>query len=157
MLGQMMHRPLMISERLKHAEQIHKGTERATQTVGGSAAPRRIFGVDLKIVDEDGIDQPQDGDATGALFVQGNTIVSGNYNTPEAADAAMDQNGWFGTGDVASIQPDGFFTITDRAKDLIKSGGEWISPIDVENIAMSHLANRLLLDDMACVDEMKTN
>lgn len=99
---------------------------------------RRIFGVDLKIVDEDGVDQPHDGEATGELYVRGNTIVSGYYNNPEASEEAIDKEGWFGTGDVASIQPDGFLTITDRAKDLIKSGGEWISSIDVENIAMSH-------------------
>jgi len=99
---------------------------------------RRVFGVDLKIVDEAGNRLPQDGTATGELYVRGNTIVSGYFNNPQASAAALDAEGWFGTGDVASIDPDGFLTITDRAKDLIKSGGEWISSIDVENIAMSH-------------------
>lgn len=99
---------------------------------------RRAFGVDLKIVDEDGVRQPHDGEATGELFVRGNTVVSGYYHNEEASASAMDAQGWFGTGDVASISPDGFLTITDRAKDLIKSGGEWISSIDVENMAMAH-------------------
>ena len=99
---------------------------------------RRVFGVDLKIVDEEGARQPHDGQATGELFVRGNTIVSGYYNNPEASAAAIDADGWFGTGDVAKISPEGFLTITDRAKDLIKSGGEWISSIDVENLALGH-------------------
>ncbi len=99
---------------------------------------RRAFGVELKIVDEAGQTLPQDGKATGELFVRGNTILSGYFENPEASADAFDAEGWFGTGDVASISPDGFLTITDRAKDLIKSGGEWISSIDVENLAMSH-------------------
>ena len=70
--------------------------------------------------------------------MRGNTIVSGYYNNPEASAAAIDAEGWFGTGDVAKISPEGFLTITDRAKDLIKSGGEWISSIDVENMALGH-------------------
>lgn len=99
---------------------------------------RRAFGVDLKIVDEDGNRQPHDGKAMGELFVRGNTIVSGYFNNEEASDKALDADGWFGTGDVASIDDEGFLTIQDRAKDLIKSGGEWISSIDLENAAMSH-------------------
>ncbi|MFZ7092016.1 long-chain-fatty-acid--CoA ligase [Primorskyibacter sp. 2E233] len=99
---------------------------------------RRVFGVELKIVDENGNRQPHDGKAVGELFVRGNTIISGYFNNPEASAAAMDAEGWFGTGDVASIDADGFLYIQDRAKDLIKSGGEWISSIDLENIAMAH-------------------
>ncbi|WGW03893.1 long-chain-fatty-acid--CoA ligase [Tropicibacter oceani] len=99
---------------------------------------RRVFGVDLKIVDDQGRTLPQDGKAVGELFVRGNTIVSGYFNNPEASHEALDSQGWFGTGDVASIDPDGFLYIQDRAKDLIKSGGEWISSIDLENIAMAH-------------------
>ena len=101
---------------------------------------RRIFGVDLKIVDEDGNRQPHDGTSAGELFVRGNAIVSGYFKNPEASDAAIDADGWFGTGDVAVITPDGFLSIQDRAKDLVKSGGEWISSIDLENAAMSHPA-----------------
>ncbi|CUH77942.1 long-chain-fatty-acid--CoA ligase [Tropicibacter naphthalenivorans] len=99
---------------------------------------RRIFGVDLKLVNENGQRQPHDGKAVGELFVRGNAVVSGYFNNPEASQAAMDSEGWFGTGDVASIDPDGFLYIQDRAKDLIKSGGEWISSIDLENVAMAH-------------------
>jgi fatty-acyl-CoA synthase len=65
-------------------------------------------------------------------------VGAGYFNNPEASAAAIDAEGWFGTGDVASIDPEGFLTITDRAKDLIKSGGEWISSIDVENLALGH-------------------
>lgn len=99
---------------------------------------RRVFGVDLKIVDEDGIRLPHDGKAQGELFVRGNAVVSGYFDNEDATKGALDADGWFGTGDVAKITADGMLTITDRAKDLIKSGGEWISSIDVENMAMSH-------------------
>ena len=99
---------------------------------------RRIFGVDLKIVDEEGNRLPHDGTAVGELFVRGNTVISGYFNNPEATREAFDDAGWFGTGDVASIDPMGFLNIQDRAKDLIKSGGEWISSIDLENMAMAH-------------------
>ena len=101
---------------------------------------RRVFGVDLKIVDEDGNRQPHDGKAVGELYVRGNTVVAGYYENEEASAKALDADGWFGTGDVASIDAEGFLTIQDRAKDLIKSGGEWISSIDLENAAMAHPA-----------------
>jgi len=74
----------------------------------------------------------------GVLFVRGPTIVQGYFQNDEATEAALDNQGWFGTGDVASIDEQGFLCISDRAKDLIKSGGEWISSLDVENVAMSH-------------------
>jgi len=99
---------------------------------------RRIFGVDLKIVDETGAPLPHDGVAQGALFVRGNAVISGYYNNPDATQAAMDADGWFGTDDVARIDPRGFVTLVDRTKDLIKSGGEWISSIDLENVVMAH-------------------
>ena len=99
---------------------------------------RRVFGVDLKIVDEDGNRMPHDGVAQGELFVRGNAVVSGYFKNEEASKSSVDAEGWFGTGDVAKIEPTGMLTITDRAKDLIKSGGEWISSIDVENMAMAH-------------------
>ncbi len=99
---------------------------------------RRVFGVELKIVDDDGERLPHDGKAVGELFVRGNAVVAGYYNNDEATAEALDEEGWFGTGDVASIDKDGYLTIQDRAKDLIKSGGEWISSIDLENAAMAH-------------------
>ena len=99
---------------------------------------RRMFGVDLKINDEDGNRLPHDGAAAGELFVRGNGIISGYYNNEEANKSAFDAEGWFGTGDIASIDAQGFLNIQDRAKDLVKSGGEWISSIDLENTAISH-------------------
>ncbi len=99
---------------------------------------RQVFGVDLKIVDEDGRRQPHDGEHPGILYVRGNTVTSGYYKNPEANVEAFDDEGWFATGDIATIDENGFLTITDRAKDLIKSGGEWISSLDLENIAMGH-------------------
>ncbi len=103
-----------------------------------STQGRAVYLVEMKLADEDGNRLPHDGKATGELFVRGPTIVSGYYNDDAATAAAFDAEGWFGTGDVASISPEGFLNITDRAKDLIKSGGEWISSLDVENMAMGH-------------------
>ncbi|MBU3740127.1 MAG: fatty-acid--CoA ligase [Rhodoferax sp.] len=96
---------------------------------------RSVFGVDLKIVDSDGRDLPWDGKAFGDLMVKGPWILS-EYYRGEGPSPLVD--GWFPTGDVATIDADGYMQITDRSKDVIKSGGEWISSIDVENIAMAH-------------------
>ncbi|WP_136443052.1 long-chain-fatty-acid--CoA ligase [Pacificoceanicola onchidii] len=108
------------------------------QMVIKSRQGRRVFGVEMKISDEDGKTLPQDGEAVGELYVRGNSVIAGYFNNEEASQEAFDDAGWFGTGDVASIDPDGFLYVQDRAKDLIKSGGEWISSIDLENIAMAH-------------------
>ncbi len=99
---------------------------------------RRMFGVELKIVDDEGNRLPHDGEASGELFVRGNTVISGYFGNEAASARALDAEGWFGTGDVASIDAQGFVTVHDRTKDLIKSGGEWISSIDLENLAMAH-------------------
>ncbi len=98
---------------------------------------RCIYGIDMKIVDSDGRELPHDGQAAGDLLVKGPWVIAGYYK-PEGGSPLVD--GWFPTGDVATIDPDGFMQITDRSKDVIKSGGEWISSIDVENIAMAHPA-----------------
>ncbi len=98
---------------------------------------RRMFGVDLKVIDEQGRRAPADGATSGELFVRGQTIVSGYYNNEEASRRQIDAEGWFGTGDVAKITPDAWLLIVDRTKDLVKSGGEWISSIDVENAALA--------------------
>jgi fatty-acyl-CoA synthase len=98
---------------------------------------QRMFGVDMKIVDEDGKRLPHDGVASGELHVRGNAVVSGYFNNEAASAAAIDKDGWFATGDVARISPNGFLSIVDRTKDMVKSGGEWISSIDVENVAIS--------------------
>ncbi|MBO9422162.1 long-chain fatty acid--CoA ligase [Labrenzia sp. R4_2] len=99
---------------------------------------RRVFGVDLKIVDDEGNRLPHDGKTPGHLYVRGNSITSGYFENPEASKLVFDEEGWFCTGDIAAITSDGFLVITDRSKDLIKSGGEWISSLDLENIVMSH-------------------
>jgi len=98
---------------------------------------RRMFGVDLKVIDEAGRRAPPDGVTSGELFVRGPAIVSGYFNNPEASAKQIDEEGWFGTGDVAKITPDSWLLIVDRTKDLVKSGGEWISSIDVENAALA--------------------
>ena len=98
---------------------------------------RAVFGVEMKIVDADGAELPWDGQASGDLLVKGHWIIS-NYFKGDGGDPLVD--GWFPTGDVAAIDADGFLQITDRSKDVIKSGGEWISSIDVENIAVAHPA-----------------
>ncbi len=96
-----------------------------------------IYGVDMKIVDDEGVELPWDGVTYGHLYVKGPWIVSG-YFRGEGGDVLID--GWFPTGDVATIDADGYMQITDRSKDVIKSGGEWIGSIDLENIAMAHPA-----------------
>jgi acyl-CoA synthetase (AMP-forming)/AMP-acid ligase II len=95
---------------------------------------RPVFGVDMKIVDDAGVTQPWDGKASGNLLVRGPWILSDYYRSGGASPLV---DGWFPTGDVATIDPQGFMQITDRSKDVIKSGGEWISSIDIENIAMA--------------------
>jgi fatty-acyl-CoA synthase len=96
---------------------------------------RSIFGVDMKIVNEVGESLPHDGKTYGDLLVKGPWIIH-EYYKQEGPSPLLD--GWFPTGDVATIDEDGFMQITDRSKDVIKSGGEWISSIDIENIAMAH-------------------
>ncbi len=97
---------------------------------------RGIFGVEMKIVDDAGQALPWDGIAFGNLLVRGHWVCERYYG--EQATGGADADGWFATGDVATIDPDGFMEITDRSKDVIKSGGEWISSITLENIAVAH-------------------
>jgi 3-(methylthio)propionyl---CoA ligase len=96
---------------------------------------RAVFGVDMKIVGDDGRELARDGKASGELLVRGPWIIS-NYFKGEGGDPLVD--GWFPTGDVSTIDADGFMQITDRSKDVIKSGGEWISSIELENTAVAH-------------------
>jgi fatty-acyl-CoA synthase len=100
-----------------------------------------IYGVDMKIVDDDGRELPWDGASFGHLLVKGPWIIASYYRGKDGQEGGdILQDGWFPTGDVATIDPDGFMQITDRSKDVIKSGGEWIGSIDLENIAMGHPA-----------------
>ena len=101
---------------------------------------RAIYGVDMKIVGADGKEQPWDGKTYGDLLVRGPWILDSYYKGESPLVKDEQGRGWFPTGDVATIDPDGFMQITDRSKDVIKSGGEWISSIDIENIAMAHPA-----------------
>ena len=94
-----------------------------------------MFGVEIKTVDDDNKELPRDGEASGALKVKGPWIMHTYF---KAEGPAVDDEGWFDTGDVATIHPDGCMQIVDRAKDVIKTGGEWISSIDLENAALTH-------------------
>ena len=98
---------------------------------------RALYGVEMKIVDDENNELPWDGQSTGLLKVRGPFICSDYYNTGVASDV-HDGDGWFSTGDVGSIDAEGYLQITDRSKDVIKSGGEWISSIDLENTAVGH-------------------
>ena len=93
-----------------------------------------VFGVDLKIVDDDGNALPHDGETFGRLLCRGPWIIERYFKQEESAL----ENGWFDTGDVATIDAHGYMQITDRSKDVIKSGGEWISSVDLENAAIAH-------------------
>ena len=102
---------------------------------------RAIYGMDMKIIDEAGKELPHDGKAFGDLLVKGPWIVTEYFKQSEEPSPGSPLiDGWFPTGDVATIDPDGYLQITDRSKDVIKSGGEWISSIDIENIAVAHPA-----------------
>ncbi|TAM01146.1 MAG: fatty-acid--CoA ligase [Paraburkholderia sp.] len=105
---------------------------------------RVIFGVDMKIVGSQGEELPWDGVAFGDLHVRGPWVIDRYFRQENGSPIV---NGWFPTGDVATIDPDGFMQITDRSKDVIKSGGEWISSIDLENIAVAHPA----VAEAACI------
>jgi len=95
-----------------------------------------LFGIEMKIVGNGGVELPWDGVAQGDLLVRGPWVANGYWG--HAAGSACDDDGWFATGDVSTIDPNGRMEITDRSKDVIKSGGEWISSITLENIAVSH-------------------
>jgi acyl-CoA synthetase (AMP-forming)/AMP-acid ligase II len=97
---------------------------------------RAIYTVEMKITDDDGNDLPADGKAFGHLMVRG-PAIAGAYLKGEGGNI-LDADGWFDTGDVATIDSQGYMQITDRAKDVIKSGGEWISSIEIENLAVGH-------------------
>ena len=113
----------------------HAGAGKEAQNAVQNKQGRVLFGVDMKIVDSDGQALPNDGKAFGDLHVRGPWVTQ-SYFKGEGGDPLRD--GWFPTGDVATIDPDGYMQITDRSKDVIKSGGEWISSIDLENIAVAH-------------------
>ncbi|TXH89979.1 MAG: long-chain fatty acid--CoA ligase, partial [Rhodoferax sp.] len=121
-------------------EHLQLGTEErlAVQAKQG----RVVFGVDMKIVDPEGKELARDGAVSGDLLVRGHWIIDTYFKQEKDSPLVTDDagKGWFPTGDVARISADGVMQITDRSKDVIKSGGEWIGSIDLENIAMAHPA-----------------
>jgi len=106
--------------------------QQATDEVIWTRQGRLQFGIELKIVDEDGNELPRDGESPGQLLVRGPWTIERYFRSDKSA---LDADGWFDTGDIATLDADGFMRITDRSKDVIKSGGEWVSSIDIENVA----------------------
>jgi fatty-acyl-CoA synthase len=102
------------------------------------SAGRPVMGLKVKIVDEAGAELPHDGEAFGELLIRGPWIAAEYFDDERSPQSFVD--GWLRTGDVCKITPDGYIRITDRAKDVIKSGGEWISSLDLENELMAHPA-----------------
>ncbi|MFF4764064.1 3-(methylthio)propionyl-CoA ligase [Streptomyces sp. NPDC001292] len=113
----------------------HEGLDHEAQEAVLAKQGRALFGIDMKIIDDEGTELPWDGRTPGHLMVRGHWVVNGYY-PPGRPSPLVD--GWFPTGDVATIDAEGFMQITDRSKDLIKSGGEWISSIELENLAVDH-------------------
>jgi fatty-acyl-CoA synthase len=114
----------------------HRDADVQTRRQVQSRQGRAVYGIDLKVVDELGAELPWDGSSNGELLVRGHWVASAYFDAAAGADVA----GWFPTGDVANIDAEGYMQITDRNKDVIKSGGEWIGSIELENIAMAHPA-----------------
>jgi 3-(methylthio)propionyl---CoA ligase len=117
--------------RAKHLD-LPKGERRRLMAKQGKA----LFGIDMRIVNGDGAPLPWDGQTSGDLMVRGHWVIDNYFGITRSPL----QDGWFPTGDVATIDADGFMQITDRSKDVIKSGGEWISSIALENLAVGHPA-----------------
>jgi fatty-acyl-CoA synthase len=127
--------PIGLQGTLK-GSQINLG--RDAQLTIKSKQGRPVYGVETRIVDASGKEMPRDGRSFGELCVRGPWVLSQYYRNDVASAAAFDKDGWFHTGDVSTIDPDGFVQIVDRTKDVIKSGGEWVSSIEIENVALAH-------------------
>ena len=118
----------------------HEGLDPAGRIDVQLRQGRAIFGCELRLADDAGNELPRDGRTVGEIQVRGPWVLSGYFKG--AGGQVVDDDGWFRTGDVASFDARGWVRITDRAKDIIKSGGEWISSIAIENLAVSHPAVR---------------
>jgi fatty-acyl-CoA synthase len=127
--------PVGTAATLKHK---HLALPEAEQAPFLAKQGRALFGIDMKIVGGNGQELPWDGVTPGDLYVKGHWVLNRYFLAED--NNPLDQDGWFPTGDVVTIDPDGFMHITDRSKDVIKSGGEWISSIQIENVAMAHPA-----------------
>jgi 3-(methylthio)propionyl---CoA ligase len=121
----------------------HSGCSAEAQNAVCAMQGRALYGVDIKITDASGAELPWDGTTMGQVMVKGHWVASGYFRT----ERSPLENGWLPTADIATIDPDGYVELKDRAKDLIKSGGEWISSIDIENIASAHPA----VQQAACI------
>jgi len=119
---------------LNNLLQKHVSLSRQEQEQLRLCQGRPPYGVELRLLDDDGTVLPEDGKTQGNLQIKGHWIVDTYFK----ADASALKDGWFGTGDIGTIDPDGYLVIRDRAKDIIKSGGEWISTVELENIAIAH-------------------
>jgi len=115
---------------MPHLQELDYEEQMSTKLKQGKA----VYGIDIRIVDDENKVLPHDGEAFGKLQARGPWVTLGYYGE----EPAIDSDGWFDTGDVATIDKDGYMMITDRTKDVIKSGGEWISSIELENIAVGH-------------------
>jgi fatty-acyl-CoA synthase len=115
---------------------VHEGLDHDARLAVKARQGRVVFGVDIRIVGDDGQELPRNGRTAGSLMVRGPWVLERYFK----GAASPLQDGWFPTGDIATIDPDGYIQITDRSKDVIKSGGEWIGSIDLENVAMAHPA-----------------
>ncbi|NIZ15349.1 long-chain-fatty-acid--CoA ligase [Phaeobacter sp. HF9A] len=124
--------PLGTLNQLLQKHQTLSDAEKGAIREGQGRPP---FGVELRIVDEAGAPLAEDGNTQGNLQIRGHWIVDTYFGQEQPA---LTKDGWFDTGDVATIDPDGYMIIRDRSKDIIKSGGEWISTVELENVAMSH-------------------
>jgi len=120
---------------LSELKAVHASLPREQQLASKLKQGRALYSVEMKIVDDDGQELPHDGKTFGHLVVRGPAIASGYY---KQAGEVLDDQGYFDTGDIANIDELGYMQITDRAKDVIKSGGEWISSIEIENLAVGH-------------------
>ena len=126
--------PIGTTGKMKHAT---SGLDREAQLKLKEKQGRTPYLVEMKVVDDDGNELPRDGQSSGHLLVKGPCVAKGYHKLEESA---LDEDGWFDTGDVANIDPDGYLQITDRIKDVIKSGGEWVSSLDLENLLSQHEA-----------------
>ncbi len=126
--------PLGTLNQLLQKHQHLPADQQAELRIGQGRPP---FGVELRVIDENGDLLPRDGETQGDLQIRGHWIVDTYFNK---SDNALTDDGWFDTGDVATLDRDGYMIIRDRSKDIIKSGGEWISTVELENIAIGHPA-----------------
>jgi fatty-acyl-CoA synthase len=146
---------------INHLQSVHAGATEEEKAELRTSVGTVVTGVEFRVVGDDGADVAWDGEASGELQVRGPWVTASYYRRPDAADS-FTADGWLRTGDVATVGPTGMVRLVDRTKDLIKSGGEWVSSVDVENEIMGHpkvaeaaviavSSNRWMERPLACV------